>query len=343
MRCLAVDGRLPVELKGTGVHPRRVLCTGGSGFIGTHFLDHMLGQALTDILSIDVKRPSRLSQEPVWRVVDILDGDTVEEVIRVFNPTHVVHLAAKADMAGSSLADYSVNTTGTANVLRAARLAPALQRIVVASTQHVRRPGSPPARDDEDFEPYEAYGSSKAASENLVRQADLDCSWTIVRPTAVWGPGHWGLANGLWRTLARGLYLHPRGDRVIRSYGYVKNVVFQLAAVLEAPTEVVHEKVLYLGDPCISQLTWVNAFAEAITGRPVRTAPQWLLHAMALVGEGGRRVGIPSPFYLSRFRNMVTSNVVPVGNTIETLGAGPYSLDEGVVETVAWLRDERII
>jgi nucleoside-diphosphate-sugar epimerase len=335
--------RQPVNWGGASAHPNRVLCTGGSGFIGTHFLDFMLGQPLTDILSIDIKKPGSTRHEEVWQMVDILDAASLERVFQAFKPTHLVHLAAKADMTGTSLADYSVNTAGTANVLAAAKRVPALQRVVVASTQHVRRPGSAPASGDEEFEPYEAYGSSKAATENLVREADLKCSWTIVRPTAVWGPGHWGLANGLWRTLARGLYVHPRGDRVIRSYGYVKNVVFQVASILEAPADVVDRRVFYLGDPCINQLTWVNTFAEAITGRSVRTAPQWLLHLMALAGEGGRRIGIPCPLYLSRFRNMVTSNVVPVDDAIEKLGAGPYSLQEGVAETVAWLREEGTI
>lgn len=325
------------------VHPRRVLCTGGSGFIGSHFVDLMLAQPLTEILSVDVKKPSSAAHERVWRSVDILEPDSVEAVFREFKPTHLVHLAAKADMEGDSLADYSVNTEGTANILAAAKLTPTLERVIVASSQHVRRPGSAPARGDEDFEPYEAYGSSKAATERLVRASHLSCPWTIVRPTAVWGPGHRGLANGLWRTLARGLYVHPRGDQVTRSYGYVKNVVFQLAAILDAPTDVVDEKVFYLGDPCISQLAWVNAFAEAITGRPVRTAPRWLLHLMALAGEGARRIGVPSPLYLSRYRNMVTSNAVPVEDSIEKLGAGPYSLQEAITETVAWLRQERII
>jgi GlcNAc-P-P-Und epimerase len=323
--------------------PRRVLCTGGSGFIGTHFVDHMLERPLVEILSVDVRRPATSNHETTWRRVDILDRDSVEKTFKEFGPTDVVHLAARADMAGDSLGDYSPNTVGTANVLAAARGATALQRIIIASTQHVRRPGSTPASGDEDYEPYEMYGLSKAVSEDLVRQSGLTCCWTIVRPTAVWGPGHLGLASGFWKTLARGVYLHPRGDRVIRSYGYVKNVVFQLAAILDAPRETVDSKVFYLGDPCISQLEWVNAFAIAITGQPVRTAPRWFLHIMALVGESARRLGLPAPLYLSRYRNMITSNVVPIEKAIEVLGAGPYSLEEGVIETVAWLRDEGII
>lgn len=325
------------------MHSRRVLCTGGSGFIGSHVLDHILARPQTDVLSIDIKAPGTMEHRVSWQMVDILDLEAVRNAVLTFEPTHVVHLAAKTDTDGKSIADYSANTTGTHNVLTAATLSSSLQKVVIASSQHVRRPGAGAASGDEDFEPYGAYGASKVVTERLVREARLACAWTIIRPTTVWGPGHWGLATGLWRTLARGLYVHPQGDPVMRSFGYVKNVARQIGTLLEAPADVVSQKVYYLGDPCIDELVWVNAFANAITGRPVRTSPRWALHTMALVGEAAHRLGVPSPIYLARFKNMVTSNVVPMEAALEELGVGPYSLQEGVEETVAWLRDKKLI
>ena len=325
------------------MHRRRVLCTGGSGFIGSHVLDHLLAQPETDVLNIDNMAPNTRSHRAMSQLVDILDPKAVSTAVLTFEPTHLVHLAAKADMDGRSVADYPENTTGVQNILSAAKLSTSLERVVVASSQHVRRPGAGPARGDEDFEPYEAYGASKVVTERLVREAGLTCAWTIIRPTTVWGPGHWGLAAGLWRTMARGLYVHPRGAPVMRSFGYVKNVASQIGRLLEAPAHSANQSVFYLGDPCIDELVWVNAFSTAIVGRPVRTSPRWFLHAMALVGEAAHRLGVSSPIYLTRYRNMVTSNVVPVEPALAELGAGPYSLEEGVEETVGWLRNERLI
>ena len=322
---------------------RRILCTGGSGFIGTHLVEHFLGHSSDAVLNLDIEQPKNFSHKKYWKCVDILDGESLKRTFLDFQPTHLVHLAAKADMEGKSIANFPANVIGTENVLNAAKSINSLQRILVVSSQHVRRPGSGPARNDEDFDPYGAYGLSKAMTEQLTRNAKLGCCWTIIRPTAIWGPGNWVLAKGLWRVLGKGLYLHPVNDTVIRSYGYVKNVVHQMNAILNAPTGKVHESVVYVGDQSIRQIEWVDAFAEAITGKPVRTAPKWALYFMALVGELAYRLGIPTPLYLSRFYNLITTNPVPTDQTAAMFGYGPYSLHQGVQETVSWLKVEGII
>ena len=327
----------------TRLKQRRILCTGGSGFIGTHLIEHLLSCASGAILNLDIAKPKIIPHEKYWICINILDREAIKRAFIYFQPTHLVHLAATTTMDGKSVRDYPVNVEGTDNVLNSAKSINSLQRILVASTQHVRRPGSGPARDDEDFDPYGAYGQSKVMTEQLTRNAHLRCCWTIMRPTAIWGPGHWGLAKGLWRLLGKGIYLHPREDQVIRSYGYVKNLVYQINAILDASTDIVHESVYYGGDPPIRQIEWVNAFAEAITGMPVRTAPKWVLYSMALAGEMAYRVGIPTPLYLSRYYNLITTNPVPTDKTATVFGLGHYSLNQGVQETVSWLKTEGII
>ena len=47
------------------------------------------------------------------------------------------------------------------------------------------------------------------------------------------------------------LYIHPDGKSAIRSYGYVRNIVYQMMGILEAPAPLVDKKVYYLGNPPI--------------------------------------------------------------------------------------------
>jgi GlcNAc-P-P-Und epimerase len=322
---------------------RRVLCTGGSGFIGSRYVAQSAGAGNSIVLNIDIRKPPSPAAERVWRKADILDAEELIRVVTDFSPTHLVHLAARTDMEGTSLDDYKENVEGTRNLLQAARAVPSLARLIITSSQHVRKPGSGPARSDEDFVPHFAYGLSKVITETLTRQAGLKCVWTIVRPTTVWGPGSLPFANGLWRTMAKGRYFHPRNDHVIRSYGYVDHVVSQINAILDAPAAAVDKKVFYLGDPCIAQAEWVNAFARSLTGHPARTVPKHVLFVIALVGELAKRVGLPAPLFLSRYRNLTTSNPVPLDAIVRLAGAGAYSLEEGVQETVRWLREVEII
>jgi nucleoside-diphosphate-sugar epimerase len=106
---------------------------------------------------------------------------------------------------------------------------------------------------------------------------------------------------------------------------------------LEAPPTVVDKKVYYVGDPPIPLIDWVNGFAVGITGKPVRTIPAPLLKIVAATGTLLNGVGVRFPITLSRYRSMTEDYFSPVQKTIEALGASPYTLEEGIKETVAWL------
>ena len=59
-----------------------------------------------------------------------------------------------------------------------------------------------------------------------------------------------------------------------------------------------------------------------------------------LFGDILASIGVKFPMYSSRYKNMTTSNIVPIGVTIETFGDPPYSLEDGVQETVQWMEME---
>lgn len=234
--------------------------------------------------------------------------------------------------------EFKANTDGVRNLLAAVKLTDSVERIIVTSTQHVRKPGSSYPASDIDYDPYELYGESKVATEQITRAADLNCSWIIIRPTAVWGPRHKLLADGLWQQMRRGLYFHPKDDPVVRSYGYVKNVVWQIEHLLQAPRAAIDRKVFYVADGNARQLDWVNAVSRELIGREVRTIPLRALRGLSKMGDGLRAMGLRFPLYDSRLKNMITSNPVPVEPTLQLLGVPPYSLAQGAKETGEWLK-----
>jgi len=314
----------------------RILITGGSGFIGTHLIDS-LSEKKHPIINLDIKAPIIGSQREFWHKCDIRNFLAMKNAFSSFQPTHIIHLAAESCVDGETVADYSTNTVGTKLLLKAVSEYDSVSKVIITSSQHVREPGAGPPAHDEDFIPFKAYGESKVITEKLTREAGLNCYWTIIRPSTIWGPFHEGLTTGLWRVMKKGMYFHPGKDRVIRSYGYVKNTVFQIESILSAKPGVVNEKVLYVGDPCINQYEWVNQFSRNLTGRDVREVPQPLLCWLSLFGDGLRHINIKFPLYTERFKNMTTNNPVPVDETIKLLGPVPYSLQDGVKETVQWI------
>lgn len=314
----------------------QVLVTGGSGFIGTNLIDTLVERNIP-VLNLDINQPKKAAHQVCWQECDILDFERTLHFFEKFKPTHLIHLAARTDVLSNDLDDYKVNTDGTINILRCIKLTPGFQRVIITSSQFAfAPPGLPPH--DEDYNPIGAYGMSKVLSEKATRAAGLNCIWTITRPTNIWGPWHPRYPKEFWLVLKRGLYFHPGGKSTVRSYGYVKNIVYHMMKILEAPPSLVNGKLYYLGDPPIPLIDWANGFSLAITGKPVRVIPRQLLAFLAAIGSVLAAAGIRFPITRSRYRSMTEDYFSPVETTIRDFGSPPYSLEQGIQETVAWLR-----
>jgi nucleoside-diphosphate-sugar epimerase len=318
---------------------RRLLVTGGSGFIGANFINEANRRCGDEILNLDLAPPKFEPNTQIYRNCDLLDREAVERCFGEFQPTHVVHFAGRTDMFGSELGDYVANHVGTEHVIAAIQRTPSITNAVFTSSQFVVGPGSLPDH-DEYFRPHTIYGQSKVLSEKAVRGADLECAWTIIRPTNIWGRWHPRYPSEFWRVLKQGRYFHPGGRRVTRCYGYVGNVVNQVLTILAREDGSLNGRVFYVGDAPIDLFDWTNAFSMELTGRPVRVVPSTALKALAKVGDFVVRSGGKFPIFSSRFRSMTEDYVTPMDATFAALGPSRISLETGVRETVSWLRTE---
>ena len=320
----------------------RLLITGGSGFIGTNAIEAFSKDAAA-LLNYSDHAPLNPEQMPYWRAGNILDPVATTAAFREFQPDRVLHLAARAECDENTTVEkgYRANTEGTRNVLEAIRATPSVRRAIITSTQFVCAPGRLP-KDDTDYFPETVYGQSKVISEQLTREADLPCCWTIVRPTNIWGPWHMRYRRQFWRVLGRGLYVHPGRQPVIRSYGYVGNVVHQIRQILMADVDLVRGQTFYLGDRPINLYDWTNGFSRALSGHEVRVVPRPLMRALALIGDIPTYLtGKPFLINSSRFRSMTTDYNTPMERTFELFGENPNTLEIGIEETVQWLQGYR--
>ncbi len=315
----------------------RVLVTGGSGFIGTHLINR-LERTGKQIKNVDINPPRLPSQNTFWQQWDIKNTHNLANIFFEFNPTHVFHLAAKADLNGKTVEDFPDNVVGTANVIIAVNNTESVKRFIHVSTQYVVRPGIfPPS---ENFlMPYTAYGESKAMGETLVRKECTKC-WTILRPTNIWGPMHPFFPGELWRYLHKRYYMHPGYKPIIKYYGYIENAIDQIVAIgLNAVPEKVREQVFYITDPPIDNAEWMNSFSLLLSGKPVRRIPITIWRVLAIIGDKIKRLNIPFPMSTERLFRLTVNESVFHEKTISLVGSPQVRLAEGVRRSVEWYKD----
>lgn len=144
--------------------PRRVVLTGGLGFIGTKLVDRLIGSH--DVLVVDNLHPQvhqdrrRVSELPDR--VTFIEGDVTDpasmQTVAAFRPHVVVHLAAETGTAQSLLQSRRhahVNVTGTATLLDALARADALpERLVIPSSRAIYGEGVWTVASDEGLTAY---------------------------------------------------------------------------------------------------------------------------------------------------------------------------------------------
>lgn len=274
-----------------------------------------------------------------------MDRAAVQAAFDAFKPTHVVHFAARTDTDEPTDVDaYRQNHEGTRILLDVVKHCASVERIIVTSTQFVCEAGYQP-KHDMDFKPFTVYGESKRRTELATREAGLTCSWTIIRPTTIWGPWSLRYRDVMFKVMRKGLYFHPGRGRVIRSYGYVGNVVWQVHRMLTVPRAAVDQRVFYVGDRPFDLKEWVEVVSRVLTGKQVRYIPTFLIRGMALCGDLLKAVGLPFPITSGRYRSMTSDYITPMDRTIDALGEAPYGIEEGVREMVNWYDNgsERIV
>ena len=173
----------------------RVLVTGASGFVGRHLTEAL--RARGD----DVVAGGGVHDEAPFFALEILDVDAVRDLVAAAIPDAVIHLAGQA-FVPQSIADplgtLSINATGTANLLEAARACrdrsgTPIRVLIVSSAEvyGIHAPSSMPLREDAELRPGNPYAASKIAAETYAHAWSLAYGLDVVvaRPFNHIGPG----------------------------------------------------------------------------------------------------------------------------------------------------------
>ncbi|WGL95352.1 NAD-dependent epimerase/dehydratase family protein [Arsenophonus nasoniae] len=195
---------------------------GGSGFIGTRLANQLASQHI-DFKIIDIKK-SQLHPDK-WLFGDVTKAETLLEPLK--DASIIINLAAQhQDNVHPTSLYYDVNVDGAKNVCQVAEQLN-IKQIIFTSSVAVYGFVAQETGEDGKFQPFNDYGKSKLAAEQVYdgwQAKDSQRTLVTIRPTVVFGEGNRGNVYNLFRQIAAGRFLMIGSGNNQKSMAYVENV-----------------------------------------------------------------------------------------------------------------------
>src|SRR5215468_2361304 len=181
--------------------PKRVLVTGGAGFIPSNFIRHLLASTEYEVVSLDaltyagnIDNLADVLSHPRLSFVhgDICDeglvGDVVAEVDVIVNAAAESHVEKSIEEGGREF--VSTNVDGTRILLDAIRANPVERFILFSSSEVYGTALHDPMDEDHPLNPRSPYAATKAGADRLAYSyyVTYGLPVVIVRPFNNYGP-----------------------------------------------------------------------------------------------------------------------------------------------------------
>ena len=324
---------------------KKVLVTGGTGFIGSHLTESLLeqGHAVTCLVR-DPKSLgwlSKLDAEPV--VGDCTLPETLGGAVEC--ASIVIHVAGLTK-AKRSKTYYAVNHIGTRNMLEAcARCNPPIEKFILVSSLAAAGPSldGRPVQDSDTPHPVSDYGRSKLLAEQEALAHRDHFPVTILRPPAVYGPRDRDMLEVfLWAK--RGLSAEIAGRQRWLQFCYVGDLVAALSLAVEKQTQ--NASIYYPAEE--RPYSW-SEFRQALLstgGVKTRTVkvPYFVAWLIGLVSEAGSLfAGRPALTNRQKVREASQAYwLCDVNKARAELGfEAAFPLPRGLEITWRWYRDNK--
>lgn len=318
---------------------KRILVTGGAGFIGSHLVGSLVKQGANVTIYDNFSSGLDENIATVRDEIQIIDGDILdyERLAPAMRGMDIVsHQAAQLEITRAvenPVEDLTTNTIGTLNVLNAC-VAHEVPRLILASSAgaYGQAQSIPQDEDTHPTNPNWPYGVSKLATEKYaaIYQQMHDISITSLRYAIVYGPREW-YGRVLTIFLKRALEGQPLvvfGDGgQTRDFVFVEDLVAHHNRCLER--EAAGGQVFNVSTQVGTDINGLAELVREVTGQP--DLP--ILHEDVAEGETSQyyeRKRLPL-----ELRDLVQSTL----KSRELLGWEPkVMLKEGLLREYEWLK-----
>lgn len=321
----------------------RVCVTGGTGFTGAALVLRLLGEG--HAVSVLDNKPGLISGELAARGAELTYGSVTERGVvasAVAGCDAVMHLAAAFRELEASDAVYrQVNRDGT-RIVGEESLKADVGKFVYCSTQGVHgHIENPPGDETSPIAPADFYQRTKYEGElELATLGQRGLDYTILRPTAIYGPGDPGRFVMLFKRAQRGKF--PMFGSGVTYYHpvYIDNLIDAFLLAIE-PHRGSGQAYLIGDDEYFTIEELVRRVGQAIDVEVrIDHYPIWpLIIAGHVCEKVCKPFGIPPPIFPRRVDWFRQVRAFRIDKARRDLGYEPrVAIDEGLRRTGEWYR-----
>ncbi len=202
------------------MNSKKVLITGGNGFLGQHLVPYLLDKGGVSLVIFDkLDSQERNTRKDVrYAKGDIRREGDVTRVFQEYGPFDTVYHLASA-MPDRSLTDrdtWETNVTGTVNMISAARKNNVRSFLFTSSNVTYGLVKDLPVTEDTPLRPIEVYGKSKVRAEEELEKYKNQINIQIFRCPVITGVGRLGLQAILFDFISenRNVYVLGNGANI---------------------------------------------------------------------------------------------------------------------------------
>lgn len=235
---------------------KKILITGGSGFVAKHFIDLMTTtHPEVAVVGVDIVKPATVTWRSKtlklnFKKINLLNRKRLDTIIRDFKPDSVLHLAALSSVVFSQenpVESFCNNTNIFLNLVESLRhYSPRARLLSVGSSQEYGKSDNPrPLKESDVLHPTNPYGIARVSQEMLAVMYAKNFHMNIILTRSF---NHVGIGQKPEFVIAsfvnqfamakkrgcRSLGLHTGNINLVRDFTDVKDVVIAYAMLLKS-------------------------------------------------------------------------------------------------------------